>query len=193
MIEKNSIPTIEEIEKIIKKTKNTQIDVEETIRMTVRSGWMDENYFVSQTDGNYLFDVMNIEDVEYDFLSDEYFDFINEKLEEEGIYIALAYACPECGSEAENKDEEGTGVCTWSRNVELSLPKGSLLGDMETDYGIQVFKKDGKFETIFSFNDSITYGHAMGYRKISSIEDKLDEPLHRVLIKLINDAIIFEE
>lgn len=49
LIEKNSIPTIEEIEKIIKKTKNTQIDVEETIRMTVRSGWMDENYFVSQT------------------------------------------------------------------------------------------------------------------------------------------------
>ena len=193
MYNKEVIPTNNEVKEIIKKTKHAQIDVEETICMTVRSGWMDENYFVSQTDGNYLFDIMNIEDVEYDFLSDEYFDFINEKLEEEGIYIALAYACPECGSEAENEDEEGTSVCTWSRDVELSLPKDSLLGNMETDYGIQVFKKDGKFETIFSFNDSITYGHAMGYRKISSIEDKLDEPLHRVLISLMYDSIIFEE
>ena len=32
----------------------------------------------------------------------------------------------------------------------------------------------------------------MGYRKISSIENELDEPLHRVLIKLMYDAIVFE-
>ena len=192
-IEKDDIPTTEEVKKIIKNIKHAEINVEETIRMTVHSGWMDENYFVSLPNGDYIFDVMTMEDIEYDFLSDEYFEFINEKLDEEGIYIALGYACPECGSAAENEDEEGTGVCTWSGDVEFTLPKDSLLGDMETDYGIQIFKKDEKFEIIFSFNDSITYGHAMGYRKISSIEDKLDEPLHRVLINLMNDSIIFEE
>ena len=81
----------------------------------------------------------------------------------------------------------------WRDNVDLCLPEDAILGDMTTDYGIQVFKKDDEFEIIFSFNDSITFGHAMGYREISSIEDKIDEPLHRILIKMMRDAIIFEE
>lgn len=186
------VPTVDEINRIIKNTKNANIDVEETIHSTVTSGWMDENYFVSTIDGSYIFDVMQSEDVEYDFLSDEYFEFIEDKLDE-GIYIALGYACWECGSESDIEGEQGTSVCTWRDDVELSLPEDAILGDMETDYGIQVFKKDDKYEIIFSFNDSIRYGHAMGYRKISSIENELDEPLHRVLIKLMNDAIVLKE
>ena len=192
--EKNIIPTIEEIKEIIKNTEHAQIDVKETILKTVHSGWMDENYFVSLTDGTYLFDAMQIEDIEYNFLGESYFEFINKQLEDEGIYIALGYATPENGGcENPKKGEEGTGVCTWIDSVELCLPEDSILGDMETDYGIQVSKKNDKFTITFSFNDSITFGHAMGYREISSIEDKLEEPLHRILIKLMNDAIIFEE
>lgn len=186
------VPTVDEVKEIIKNIKNASIDVKETILRTVRSGWMEENYFVSAIDGNYIFDVMELEDVEYNFLSDEYFEFIDNKLSE-GIYIALGYACWECGSESNIDGEQGTSVSTWRDDVEFSLPEDAILGDMETDYGIQVFKKDDKYEIIFSFNDSIRYGHAMGYRKISSIEDELEEPLHRALIKLMNDAIILEE
>ena len=188
------IPEKSEIEEIIKNTKNAKINVKETILKTVYSGWMEENYFVSSTDGNYLFDVMEIEDIPYNFLADDYFEFINKQIENEGVYIALGYACPENGGcENPKEGEEGTGVCTWKDSAELCLPENSILGDMTTDYGIQVFKKDDEFEIIFSFNDNITFGHAMGYREISSIEDKLDEPLHRVLIKMMRDAIIFEE
>ena len=186
------VPTVDEINWIIKNTKNANIDVKETILNTVTSGWMEENYFVSTIDGNYIFDVMELEEVEYNFLSDEYFEFISSKLDE-GIYIALGYACWECGSESDIAGEKGTSVSTWKDDIEVSLPEDAILGDMETDYGIQVFKKDDKYEIIFSFNDSIRYGHAMGYRKISSIENELDEPLHRVLIKLMNDAIVLKE
>ena len=192
--EKKIIPTIEEVKEIIKNTKHLNIDVEETILKTVRSGWMEENYFVSLTDGNYLFDAMEAEDIEYNFLAEDYFDYINEKIQEEGIYIALGYATPENGGcENPKEGEEGTGVCTWREDIDLCLPEDAILGDMTTDYGIQVFKKDNEIEIIFSFNDNITFGHAMGYREISSIEDKLDEPLHRILIKMMRDAIIFEE
>lgn len=186
------VPTVEEINWIIKNTKNASIDIKETILSTVTSGWMEENYFVSTIDGSYIFDVMQLEDVEYNFLSDEYFEFINSKLDE-GIYIALGYACGDCGSESDIDGEEGTIVSTWKVDVEFSLPEDGILGDMETDYGIQVFKKDDNYEIIFSFNDSIRFGHAMGYRKISSIENELDEPLHRALIKLMNDAIVLKE
>ena len=192
--EENIIPTIEEVKEIIKNTKHANIDVEETILKTVRSGWMEENYFVSLTDGNYLFDAMEVENIEYNFLGEGYFEFINEKIEDDGIYIALGYATPENGGCVNPKEgEEGTGICTWKDDMDICLPEDAILGDMTTDYGIQVFKKDGEFEIIFSFNDSITFGHAMGYREISSIENQLDEPLHRILIKMMRDAIIFGE
>ena len=161
--EKNIIPTIEEVKEIIKNTEHSNIDVKETISNTIRSGWMDENYFVSLTDGSYLFEAMQIEDIEYNFLGEGYFEFIDEQLEDEGIYIALGYATPENGGcENPKEGEAGTGVCTWRDNVELCLPENSILGDMETDYGIQVFKKNNEFTIIFSFNDCITFGHAMG-------------------------------
>ena len=186
------VPTVEEVKEIIKSTSNESINIKETILNATASEWMEENYFVSSVDGNYIFDVMEAENLDYNFLSDEYFEFINNILEE-GIYIALGYACEECGRESNIEGEIGTGVIVGQDNIKLSLPEDAIIGDMETDYGIQVFKKDGQYETIFSFNDSISYGHAMGYREISSIEDKLEEPLHRVLIKLMNNAIIFEE
>ena len=186
------VPTVEEVKEIIKSTSNESINIKETILNATASEWMEENYFVSSVDGNYIFDVMEAENLDYNFLSDEYFEFINNILEE-GIYIALGYACEECGRESNIEGEIGTGVIVGQDNIKLSLPEDAIIGDMETDYGIQVFKKDDEFEIIFSFNDSITFGHAMGYRKISSIENQLDEPLHRILIKMMRDAIIFEE
>ena len=194
------IPTIDETKEIISKTQHTNVDVKETILKTISSEWMEENYFVSSIDGDYLFDLMEVEEVEYNFLSDEYFDYINSKICEEGIYIALAYACEECAGdnpiyyETENLDEddvEYTGACTWKENITLAFPYDKYcLGDMETDYGIVVSKKDDEYIIDYSFNDRITFGHAMGYRKISSIENKLNEPLHRMLIKLMSEAII---
>lgn len=194
------IPTIDETKEIIKKTQHINIDVKETILKTISSEWMEENYFVSSLDGDYLFDLMEFEEVEYNFLSDEYFDYINSKISEEGIYIALAYACGECAGdnviyyETGNLDEddiEYTGICTWKEDVTLAFPYDKYcVGDMVTDYGIVVYKTGNEYTIDYSFNDNITFGHSMGYRKISSIEHKLNEPLHRMLIKLISEAII---
>ena len=197
------IPTIDETKEIISKTQHVNIDVKETILKTISSEWMEENYFVSSLDGDYLFDLMEFEEVEYNFLSDEYFNYINSKISEEGIYIALAYACEECAGdnpiyyETENVDEYGmeiTGACTWKDDVTLVFPYNQYYtGNMVTDYGIVVSKKDDEYTIDYSFNDNVTFGHAMGYREISSIENKLNQPLHRMLIKLMSEAIILKD
>ena len=182
------VPTIEEAEEIINKTKHAKINIDNTILATERSGWMESDYFVLLADGTYLIDAIESED------EDEYIDeseFIENNLEE-GIYIALAYACPENGSTSDIEGENGTGIITWKDNKEYSLPEDCILGHMEDDYGILVVKKDDEFEITFSINESFRYGPGFGYRKISSIEDKLEEPLHRALIKIMYDAIIFE-
>lgn len=182
------VPTVEEVEEIIKKTKHAKINIDNTILATERSGWMEDDYFVLLADGTYLIDAMEYEDEDEDI--DE-FEFIENNLEE-GIYIALAYACPDNGSTSDIDGENGTGVCSWKDNKEYSLPEDCILGHMEDDYGILVVKKDDEFEITFSINESFRYGPGFGYRKISSIEDKLEEPLHRALIKIMYDVIIFE-
>ena len=182
------VPTIEEVEEIINKTKHSKINIDDTILATKRCGWMENDYFVLLADGTYLIDAIESEDEE-EYIDD--FEFIENNLEE-GIYIALAYACPECGSTSDIDGEKGTGVSTWKDNNVYSLPEDSILGHMEDDYGILVSKKDDEFEITFSINESFRYGPGFGYRKISSIEDKLEEPLHRALIKIMYDAIIFE-
>lgn len=197
------IPTIDETKEIIKKTEHVNIDVKETILKTVTSGWMEENYFVSSIEGDYLFDLMEVEEVEYNFLSDDYFDYINSKISYEGIYIALAYACEECSGDneinyqtedLEGEDIEYTGICTWKDDVTLVFPYNQYYtGNMVTDYGIVVSKKDDEYTIDYSFNDNVTFGHAMGYREISSIENKLNQPLHRMLIKLMSEAIILKD
>ena len=182
------VPTVEEVKEIINKTKHAKINIDNTILATERSGWMESDYFVLLADGTYLIDAIESE-YENEYVDDS--EFIENNLEE-GIYIALAYACPECGSTSDIVGEEGTGVSTWKDNKEYSLPEDCILGHMEDDYGILVSKKDDEFEITFSINESFRYGPGFGYRKISSIEDKLEEPLHRALIKIMYDAIIFE-
>ena len=197
------IPTIDETKDIIKKTEHVNIDVKETISKTIGLEMIDSDYFVSSVEGDPIFDVMELEDVEYDFLSDEYFDYLDKKINGEGIYILLGYACPDNNSDnvieyevVDNGEEyvDYSGVLTWNNNVLLALPEDKYYtGDMVTDYGIVVNKTGDEYTIDYSFNDNIHYGHGMGYREISSIENKLDEPLHRILIKLMSEAIIVKD
>ena len=192
------IPTIQDTKEIIKNSKHVKIDIKETILKTITAGWMEENFFVLSIDGDYIFDLMELEGI-----SDEYFNFINKKIESDGIYITIGYACPDSATddniieyEIDRLDEAEicyTGICTWKDDVTLVLPCDRyIVGNMITDYGIVVSKKNGEYTIDFSFNDNITFGHARGYREISSIENKLNEPLHRMLIKLMAKGIIIK-
>ena len=81
------IPTIDETKEIIKKTKHANIDIKETISKTVKSGWMDSNYYILTPSGAWLPDVFEDEGLEYELLSDSYFDYINKNQNEIQEYI----------------------------------------------------------------------------------------------------------
>ena len=74
----------------------------------------------------------------------------------------------------------------------MSLIRGLYVFTSYNVYGILITKKDEKFEITFAYNESVRFGHGMGYNKIYSIEDKLDTG-HMLIIKLISDAIVLKE
>lgn len=195
------IPTIDETKEIIKNTKYANIDIKETISKTVKSGWMDSNYYILTPSGEWLPDVFEDEGLEYELLSDSYFDYINKMINDDGVYIALAYATEEAYSDniikygvedIDDEDTYGCGIETWKDNVTLFVPDEIEIADDESDYGILIIKNDEKFEITFAYNESIRFSHGMGYNKIYSIEDKLDTG-HMLIMKLIRDAIVLKE
>lgn len=196
------IPTIDETKQIIENTKHTNIDIKETISKTVKAGWIDSNYYVLTPSGAWLPDVFEDEGLKYELLSDSYFEYIDKLIDEDGIYIALAYATEEAysdtiikyGVDDEDIEEDecfGCGICTWKEDITLYVPAELEIGDDESDYGILITKKDEKLEITFAYNESVRFGHGMGYNKIYSIEDKFDTG-HMLLMKLISEAIVLK-
>lgn len=196
------IPTIDETKQIIENTKHANIDIKETISKTVKAGWIDSNYYVLTPSGAWLPDVFEDEGLKYELLSDSYFEYIDKLIDEDGIYIALAYATEEAysdtiikyGVDDEDIEEDecfGCGICTWKEDITLYVPAELEIGDDESDYGILITKKDEKLEITFAYNESVRFGHGMGYNKIYSIEDKFDTG-HMLLMKLISEAIVLK-
>ena len=89
------IPTIDEIKEIIKNTEHANIDIEKTISNTIKSGWMHEDYFVLNPYNCLISDMIEDDGLEYERLSEDYFNYVYKILDDEGIYIALAYASEE--------------------------------------------------------------------------------------------------
>ena len=128
---------------------------------------------------------------------------IDKLIDEDGIYIALAYATEEAysdtiikyGVDDEDIEEDecfGCGICTWKEDITLFVPAELEIVDDESDYGILITKNDNKLEITFAYNESVRFGHGMGYNKIYSIENKFDTG-HMLLMKLISEAIVLKD
>ena len=201
----------EKIKKIISKTKNSSVNVEETIMNTISSDFMLRDAYVEIETGGAFGQIkhyMEEEGLKYEFLSNEYFDFIEKCIESDeygDIYIALAYANEEnvgCGEKLEYHiegiDEDliwSTGISTWrdEKTLIFNYDDPVIFGSINEDYGILIKKVNGKNVAIFGNRD--VHGCYGPYAPIyfKSIEDQLDEPLYQILIEMMHDAIIFEE
>lgn len=200
------IPTIDEIKEIIEKTKHVDIDIKQTISSTIKSGWMGEDYFVLGRYNEFLPNEFIDEGLEYELLSDSYFDYVYKMLDDDGIYIALAYASDNgvsMDSETIKHNTEGldedeifySGICTWRKEVALELPEESLATaaiDEYSDYGIIVIRKEGKFEITYAYNEYENYGPG-GSQSIHEIENELENPVYRLVIKLMSEAIVLKD
>lgn len=198
------IPTIDETKEIIANTKHANIDIKETISKTVKAGWKDSNYYVLTPNAQDLPYVFEDEGLEYEFLSDSYFDYINKMIEDRGVYIALAYVTDEYCTEqnvvkygVEDIDDDEDEIYyyeieTWKDNVTLVVPAELEIADEYSDYGILITKENDKLEITFANNESFRYGHGMGHNEINSIEERLDTG-HMLIMKLMSDTIVLKE
>ena len=200
------IPTIGEVKEIIENTKHANIDIKQTISSTVKSGWMGEDYFVLGPYNEFLPNEFIDEGLEYELLSDSYFEYIYKMIDDEGVYIALAYATDEGvfgDSETIKHNVEGldedeifyAGITTWYTGIGLELPEESLATaaiDEHSDYGILVIRKEGKTEITYAYNEYKNYGPG-GSQSIHEIEDELENPVYRLVIRLVSEAIVLKD
>lgn len=198
------IPTIDETKAIITNTKHAHIDIKETISKTVKAGWKNSDYYVLTPDALDLPYAFEDEGLKYEFLSDSYFDYINKMIDNEGVYIALAYVTDEyCGDNiiqygVENIDDIDDDeifyyeIETWKGSITLVVPAELEIADEYSDYGILITKENEKLKITFAHNESVRYGPGMGHNEIHSIEDNLDTG-HMLIMKMISDSIVLKE
>ena len=183
------IPTEVECKEIINEFKSKKVDVVETIKNTVKSEMISKDYFVATSDAYPLYE--SIPEVE--FGSDEYFNHINTILNGGddyyyGVYIALCFISPEAyeGGKTEDDGVFGSGLDTYKTHVDVELSEKDLLGDEESNFGVFI----GKDEEYFCWKGDL--GGHYGCTRLMNIEDYLEEPLHRLAVKYVYDAIIFK-
>lgn len=193
----------EEIKEIINKVKNCNVDVKSTIEKTISSQYMDEDFYIELFDEGTIDYLRQFDNFDLELPSDAFFDFINSKLEE-GIYISLAKASPEdTGNNkifeynVDDVDEdylERTGIITWNDGADLlvNLSDGLFIGNMESDFGIELYKKEDSMQLTFCWRGRKCDGPGCPV-DIYSIEDELNEPLYYLAIKMMYNAIIFDE
>ena len=200
------IPTIDEIKEIIKNTEHANIDIEKTISNTIKSGWMHEDYFVLNPYNCLISDMIEDDGLEYERLSEDYFNYVYKILDDEGIYIALAYASEEEAGvddkiikhNVEYLDEDEilyARIITWNNGIDLELPEESVATaaiDEHSDYGILVIRKEGKYKISYAYNEYKNYGPG-GSQSIHGIEDELENPVYRLVIKLMSEAIVLKD
>lgn len=191
------IPTVDECKKIIAEFKSKEIDVEATINETVKSDMISEDYYVSTNDGNPLIEYIDSEELNYSFGSKEYYTLIHELIKEDGIYIALCFSSEENWDDDEvvkymiddlNEDDiVPQGVSTYKNHVNLLLPYTNMFTGQDDDFGVFIDSHNQGF-----YLKTILGGH-YGTMRLMCIDDYLEEPLYRLAIKLMFEAIIFKK
>ena len=151
----------------------------------------------------YLF---KLDGLEYELLSDSYFDYVDKMIDDGGVYIALAYASDDgvsMGSETIKHNVDGldedeifyAGIITWRKEIGLELSEESVATaaiEEHSNYGILVTRNEGRIEISYAYNEYENYGPG-GFQSIYSIEDSLENPVYMLVIKLMSEAIVLKD
>lgn len=194
----------EEVEKLIESIKHANINIKETILLTISQErlqeWLFKECFVMDSYGVPLTDLLKSEGFGYEFLSDTYWDYLEKLIDGEGAYIALCFISEGgfSGSETIPFNVEGLtedeifhyGLETWMHRCSLAYPEELFIPpDEGLELGILVNRNEDKFEITFVYNEKVYSGPGY-YYEIRSIENELDNPIFRMAIILMCFAIV---
>ena len=195
------IPSIEEIKLIINATKHANIDIKNIILKTMNFCPVTDEFYVLDSNCIPLSDRFRQEGWEYDQFSDTYFNYVDKLIDGDGVYIMLLFARE--SEEYDNTikhDVEGlnkneifhAALSTWCIETNLELPKDSpatINIDERDDYGILLTREDGKLKITYAYSEYSPCGPC-GYKAIRNIENKLENPVFRLVIMLMFMSIL---
>lgn len=186
---------------LFEKVKDEKINVRKTI----------ENAFRDDFEFSYLFYVLSendkviSDDYPFSSVSDHFIDFINEKINENGVFISLVRVIDDAFNEEEIIDtliddegeysEKVLGIETglWRKNLKT---KRDISAYELAEFGVKIQKVDGEFKNsmgqiahgspmVPSFEE---FGSTRGNEKLLS----LDYPLNLMAIEWIYELLVFE-
>lgn len=205
--------TNEEYENLKYEIEHRKIDIKKTIKNTASGDILGVKYAYASPLSEHDEFPKEIPELldngkTYEKILDE--EFIEKALEcvekEHGLYITLVYAMDESGpgdivfrkegSDYEIEDEDSEDyensilVMSSSDSVLCNFHEfDEIYADMTSDYGINIRKVNGAYETLIGVRCAGL--HCWDPQDFSTNWE--EEPLNRVILRLMYDAIVFED
>jgi hypothetical protein len=127
----------------------------------------------------------------FDEMDDEFFDFLQGKINQNGIYIRLVYAC---GFNSESDEAVFELEYGNSRETFKTKDLDNVLVFEFADFGIKVKGNEITFGTTVEGGCHRTpYFAEFGSNRASEEYISLDNPLNRHVLKLIEELIVLDE
>ena len=211
----------DEVIQIVKDVEYADIDVKKTIEKAATAGYLAEEHFYSSViqDKSFTFPVDRVlgENPPKIKLDNFYFDILSKALDDEGIYISLAYSNPEMRVNPDYVDEiivyddydleedelyfERFHVLVTSESTKIFriYEEEGIMGHKPTDdIGLIVRYADGRYNSYFAVRSTDlcmstlkVFPLSLDYPKEHELS--LLNPINKELVKMINDVIILKD
>lgn len=201
------------------KIENINIDVKKTIERAVKAGYLGEDQFYATVirDESFTYSVDKLLDDNYPkiTLDNFYFDIISKALDDEGIYISLAYCARILKSDAECEvieyddyelDEDDLfyeveylllSACE-KKIFKIYEEEGIFAHRPTEDVGLVVKYVDGKYKSYFALRSAdLCMATLRVYRLVEDLpaehELSFKNPFNRLLIEMIDKVIVLSD
>ena len=174
-------------------TRKINLNVKETVERSV-SGNCDFHFYVDElSSNNYMPTYSGMADEKYKFddMDDEFFQFLNKKASEDGIYIRLVFAtCDNSNPEEAIFKLEYGGVSETFKTDDFD----NILEFEFADFGVKVKGCEVTFGTTIEGGCGQTpyfaeFGSAKGNREYLSLKN----PLNLHIIEILEKMIVIDE
>lgn len=211
----------DEVLELASAIEHAKIDIKKTVEKTATAGYLAEEqaYCTVIQEREFTYLVSNLFGDEYgEFKLDNfYFDIISKALDDEGIYISLAYCHPNLNVPLEHLDEvieydeylldeddlyylrEFTLITADETKVFKIYEEEGIPGHKPTeDLGLIVKYNEGVYSFYFALRSIDLCGSSIRVLPLSNeypMEHELSfsNPVNRLMVEMISNVLVFEE
>lgn len=168
--------------------RDNNIDVRKAVTKAVNND-MEFHFFVDElTENNYMPTYAGFADEKYTFdeINDEFFDFINRKIAENGVYLRICYLTGEISGDEALFQIEIAGKSLTYKTSEVDEVQVVEMAD----YGIKITDSEIILGTTVDGGCGQTpYFAEFGSKRGNETYLSVDNPLNKFIITLINEFL----